>query len=221
MRKYLFAILALLFSMHCFAQEMMLKNEIGTHILSYSIYPFEDKYGRIGVANEDEKRFNFVNGITYKRFLSENNALRFSFESRKLSSMNRKNYTGHSLRQGNYHENILKTGFEKTISSNKLSPYVAADISWIYVKFKGSYKSLNYLSVYDLDGFGLGVSYAFGIKYNLTKHLSLNAESCINLAYFRFLHLEDTTRFNDATFYTTKTIGNFNPLQKLSLNVKF
>jgi hypothetical protein len=195
------------------------KNEIGIHILSYSTNGFSDKYAHISISDEEQKPFHLLNGISYKRHINQH-IIRASFNYRNLHDQPQKpSYIYH---QGNYDESTLKIGYEKNLNSRKLTPYLAADLSMIYVLFKGFRKgdSPGY-SEYNINGIGGGISPAFGLKYKLTNHLSLNAESCLDLVYFRFNHKESTERFPNATFSTYKFDTRFNPLQKLSLNVKF
>lgn len=180
MRKFSFMFVMLAYSFSCFAQEndaakKLPKNEIGTHILSYSVYPFSDKYGHIAISNEAQEPFNILNGISYKRFI-DRHIIRASFTYRNLE-----NDIYNKWSTGNYDEYILKTGYERELRKTKFTPYLAADIGFFYINYVGSTARENSISNYDLQGFGAGISPAFGLKYKLTNHLSLHAESCLDL----------------------------------------
>ncbi len=197
------------------------KNEIGVYFLSFQTSPFYDRYGRIPVLSEDKKIFNLLNGLTYKRYFDKH-IVRASFTARNITSIEtrpenlQKNY-----KEGSYNEKILKIGYERNICMGRITPYLAVDVGLFHLTYSGRSRIIMGVSNYELSGYGIGVSPAFGMKLKLAENLSINVESCLDFAQIKYKHIESSYTYQNARFTTNIFHTTFNPLQKLSLNIKF
>ncbi|MGZ5243185.1 MAG: hypothetical protein ACXWDO_04780 [Bacteroidia bacterium] len=211
-------VFCLVYSLNGFAQ----KNEIGTNLLSYHVSGFSDRWNNIG--NSGHPIFDVFTGISYKRFIKQH-IIRSSFTYRSLSGTNKVPPPPYGF-EGDYKESIFKLGYEKELNHRKFAPYISLDFAFYYFDFQGFYKvdGMDQIHYYEVDGCGIGVTPGFGLKYKFTEKFSVQAESCLDLAYFindEVIRRPANPFYPLENFKTHEFIPRFNPLQKLSLNVKF
>lgn len=221
MRRIIYAIFFIFLGLNCFAQ----KNEIGLHLLSHSPHLFNTSTPA-SFLSKDQLDFIWLSGATYKRKIDDKHALRASLIYRRLTS--ELPDTGYPYGvDGNFREYAIKTGYERAFNTNTFSPYIGADASLFLSRYDGFASSDFATNDFLIKGRGFGLSPFIGLTFNITNHMSLSAESSADFIMFTYNHRDVTMLYNGSNkenlnVYTRKYFeSRFNPLQKLSLNVKF
>ncbi|WP_207423491.1 hypothetical protein [Desertivirga brevis] len=111
--------------------------------------------------------------------------------------------------KGKLRDNALRLGFEKNIIYGNVQPYFGFDLGYRRNSFKGSSSnatSLNYTTPYDVktQKNGFSISPLVGIKFNVIDHITIAAESSLDLLYS---YEKQERAFRDGNF--TRTVNNY------------
>jgi hypothetical protein len=152
------------------------KNEISVGLINVNQSPknqemlFENSYYFVPFSN-----------ITYKRFINESNAIRFTYY-RPINKSNEKplsNWNDNS----EYKEQVFKIGYEYIFKQKKITPYLAIDISYFKSESSrlvgGGFTAL--FSETESNISGIGLSPTVGINYNIHKNIFIGLESNLSI----------------------------------------
>ncbi len=133
-----------------------------------------------------ENSYYFVpfSNLTYKRFLSEKKAIRFSYSRPIDKSFDRSG--GDLIDKDKYKEQVLKIGYEYIFNHKRLAPYIAIDLTYLKSSslrewgggFSGSYNG------FETEIESLGLSPVIGINYKIYKNILLGLESNLSIMNF-------------------------------------
>lgn len=177
MRKILFTISLIFILKIGYSQDLdFKKNEISVGLINVNQSP----------KNQEmlfENSFYFVpfSNITFKRFINESNAIRFTYY-RQINKSNVKllsNWTNNSK----YKEQVFKIGYEYIFKQKKITPDFAIDISYFNSESSnlvgGGFTSL--FSETERNISGIGLSPTVGINYNIHKNIFIGLESNLSI----------------------------------------
>jgi len=152
------------------------KNEISVGLINVNQSPknqemlFKNSYYFVPFSN-----------LTYKRFINESNAMRFTYY-RPINESNEKppfNWNDNS----NYKEQVFKIGYEYIFKQKNITPYLAIDISYFKSESSrlvgGGFTALFSETVSNVSGIGL--SPTVGINYNIYKNIFISLESNLSI----------------------------------------
>jgi len=155
------------------------KNEISIGVISLIESPKNQK-----ALFKNSYYFVPFSNLTYKRFLNEKKAIRFSYNRPIKKSIDKSG--GDLIDKGEYKEQVLKIGYEYIFNQKKLSPYIAIDLTYLKSSssresgggFTGNYNMLET----DIESFG--ISPVIGINYKIYKNILLGLESNLSIMNF-------------------------------------
>lgn len=166
------------------------KNEISVGIINLADSPksqdvlFENSYYFVPFSN-----------LTFKRFLNEQNAIRFTYY-RPINKSNEKppdNWNDNS----EYKELVFKLGYEYVFKQKVITPYLALDISYLKSKssrFSGGGITALYNETESKIN-GIGLSPALGIHYKINKNIFIGLES--NLTIFNLKEEKTSSQWSE------------------------
>lgn len=242
MRKNISSILLLLFSTGIFAQENKpaedagFKHELGLNLFSVMNVniPGETKFHAQPDNVYDVPTLNVPSGIYYKLHFGKN-ALRLSYDYFQKSYTESEyidlsmyisigpapssyNYTYSGVKK----EHELKIGYQRNIGKKRLTGFFAADLIANYNKFQGTNEYLwhpeetYYSAPFYYEQYKVGIALAGGLKYLITKRLSLSAELSFAGIY---------TRSKDIAYkgsqLKTELALKMNPLRMIGIGYSF
>ena len=116
-------------------------------------------------------------------------------------------------------------GMEMTKGEGKTQWFAGGDVFYAHFNSKDTYTDTGTLDVYKEGSNAFGLSPLIGVKYYISKIISVSAESRLNIFYSSYTIDETTTDSNSYTsFYSYKGSGfnlKLNPIGHLSLNIHF
>ncbi|GAL79525.1 hypothetical protein JCM19274_2033 [Algibacter lectus] len=148
------------------------KNEISVGLINLAESP----------KNQDilfENSYYFVpfSHLTFKRFLNEQNAIRFTYY-RPINKSNEKPFDNWND-NSDYKEQVFKLGYEYIFKQKTITPYLALDIS--YLKSKSSrFSGGGITGLYNETESkinGIGLSPTVGIQYKIHNNVFIGLES--------------------------------------------
>ena len=155
------------------------KNEISIGVISLIESPKNQK-----ALFENSYYFVPFSNLTYKRFLNEKNAVRFSYNRPINKSFDKSG--GDWIDKDEYKEQVFKIGYEYIFNQKRFTPYIAIDLT--YLKSSSSRESgggftgnSNRLER-EMESFGL--SPVIGINYKIYKNILLGLESNLSIMNF-------------------------------------
>lgn len=155
---------------------------VGFKLLSYEAFP-----KILDQQNADELRRSAFNGLILK-YNDNQISYRLSgnFFSDRISFQNR--CSGCEQVSGRLTDNQIKIGFEKNFVYSAIQPYAGLDLGIRRSVFKGSTGSVPGslsapLSQIRTEKNGISASPVIGIKLNLIDHLTLAAETTVDILY--------------------------------------
>jgi len=155
------------------------KNEISIGVINLAESPKNQK-----VLFENSYYFVPFSTLTYKRFLNEKNAIRFSYNRPINKSFDKSG--GDWIDKGEYKEQVLKIGYEYIFNQKRLAPYIAIDLTYLKSSssrvvgggFTGNYNGLET----EIESFGL--TPVIGINYKIYKNILIGLESNLSIMNF-------------------------------------
>jgi len=130
--------------------------------------------------------------------------------------------------KGKVKDNSLRVGFEKNLMYADIQPYIGFDLGYRRSSFKGTSENATstlYTTPYDVktQKNGFSISPLIGVKFNLIDHITIAAESSLDLLYS---YEKQERTFKDAR--PTRTVNKYNkwefllrPVGMLSLQYNF
>ncbi|MCD4679426.1 MAG: hypothetical protein K8S00_03465 [Bacteroidales bacterium] len=205
---------------HDYSNILSFKNEnkCKDHEIGINLYNITEHKQQF-YLNKLSDNHNFVNGIMYKRHYGKN-AIRVGFYyyySKFSIEESGQNYYYKNEGQNNFGE--FRIGYERKITTSKLQPYFALDLSITFGNMTGISGSESYMwwyteSPYTIRIDDLGISPSIGLKYQAVDRFSFSIETSVNIVYYHHKYMNSVYIDEGAIIY-------LNPLQLLSMNYHF